>query len=115
MSRSVLDRLNDIVYSAELAARYADGLGSGALITADQQRDAALFRIAIIGEIASNLPAEIQALAPEIPWRDIKNMRNHVIHGYWQIDLGLVADTIARDLELLKMAAQRLIALVGRS
>jgi uncharacterized protein with HEPN domain len=54
-------------------------------------------------------------LAPEIPWMDVKNMRNHIIHGYWQIDFQVVADTIATDLEPLKAAAQRLISLVERT
>jgi uncharacterized protein with HEPN domain len=115
MSRSVLDRLRDIVYSAELASRYGRGLGSDILSQADQERDAALFRIAIIGEIASILPPEILALAPEIPWTDVKNMRNHIIHGYWQIDFGVVADTIAVDLEPLKATTYRLISLMERA
>jgi uncharacterized protein with HEPN domain len=74
-----------------------------------------LFRIAIIGEIAANLPPEIQTLAPEIPWMDVKNMRNHIIHGYWQIDYRLVAKTIAMDIEPLRAAAHRLISLIERT
>ena len=115
MSRSVLDRLKDIVYSVELVVRYAGKLDSDTLATADQGRDAALFRIAIIGEIASNLPPEIQALAPEIPWIDVKSMRNHIIHGYWQIDYRVVAETIAMDLASLRAAAHRLISLIQRT
>ncbi|HEY7298702.1 MAG TPA: HepT-like ribonuclease domain-containing protein [Xanthobacteraceae bacterium] len=115
MSRSVLDRLKDILYSADLAARYAAGLKSDTLAAANQERDAVLFRIAIIGEIASTLPREILALAPEIPWIAIKNMRNHIIHGYWQIDFGIVANTIASDLEPLKATAYRLISLMERT
>ena len=42
-------------------------------------------------------------------------MRHHVIHGYWQIDLAMVAETIALDLDPLKLVAQRLIALLETS
>jgi uncharacterized protein with HEPN domain len=112
MSRSVVDRLKDIMESAELAVRHAGDLGAGALAAADQQRDATLFRIAIIGEVASHLPAEIQTLAPEIPWAQVRDMRNHIIHGYWQIDFGIVVDTIASDLEPLWATANRLIELI---
>jgi uncharacterized protein with HEPN domain len=42
-------------------------------------------------------------------------MRNHIIHGYWQIDFRIVAETIAVDLDPLKAAASRLIELVNRS
>jgi uncharacterized protein with HEPN domain len=115
MSRSVLDRLKDIVYSAEFAAQHADGLNARALAIADQRRDAALFRIAVIGEAVSHLPAEIQTLAPEIPWSRVRDMRNHIVHGYWQIDFGIVAETIALDLEPLRATANRLIELVDRT
>jgi uncharacterized protein with HEPN domain len=115
MRRSVLDRLKDIVYSAEFAAQHAGGLDGSALAISDQRRDAALFRIAIIGEAASHLPAEIQTLSPEIPWMRVKDMRNHIIHGYWQIDFRIVAETIALDLEPIKATAHRLIELIGRT
>jgi uncharacterized protein with HEPN domain len=115
MSRSIVDRLQDIIESAELAARHAGHLDAEALTSADQQRDAALYRIAIIGEVASQLPAEIQTLAPEIPWAQVRDMRNHIILGYWQIDFGIVAETIAFDLAPIKETASRLIELVKRS
>ena len=41
-------------------------------------------------------------------------MRNHIVHGYWQIDFGIVAETIAFDLAI-KETASRLIELVKRS
>ena len=115
MTRSAVERLEDIVHSAELAIRHAADLEAQALATAGQQRDAALFRLVVIGEAASHLPAEVQALAPEIPWHAVRSMRNHIIHGYWQIDFTIVAQTIAVDLGLLRSSAERLIALVARS
>lgn len=115
MSRLALDRLKDIVHSAELAGRYAGDLDASALAMADRNRDAALFRIAVIGEAISHLPAEIQTLAPEIPWSRIRDMRNHIIHGYWQIDFRIVAETIALDLEPLKATVRRLIDLIERT
>jgi uncharacterized protein with HEPN domain len=115
MTRSIIERLTDIIESVELAISHATGLDAEAFAAANHQRDAALFRIAVIGEAASHLPAEIQALAPEIPWERVKGMRNHIIHGYWQIDFVIVAQTIAMDLEALEAAARRLIALVGRA
>jgi uncharacterized protein with HEPN domain len=83
MSRSVVDRLRDIVQSVDLAEQHADGLDAIALAAVALPRDATLFRIAVVCEAASHLPAELQALAPEIPWPSIRSMRNHVVHGYW--------------------------------
>jgi uncharacterized protein YutE (UPF0331/DUF86 family) len=41
-------------------------------------------------------------------------MRNLLVHAYWQIDYGIVADTIKSDLEPLKVATRRLIEIVNR-
>lgn len=114
MSRSATDRLRDVLYSADLATLHAGGLGAEALEATAERRDATLFRILIVCEAASQLPAEIQALAPEIPWQNIKGMRNRIIHSYWQIDFGIVVETVVRDLEALTAAARRLIAVINR-
>jgi uncharacterized protein with HEPN domain len=113
MSRAIADRLRDIVQSADLAVGHATGLDSIGLAVTPRTRDAVLYRIAVIGETASHLPIEIQALAPEIPWSRDKDMRNHIVHGYWQVDLQIVAKTIAIDIEPLKRAANRLIVLIA--
>ena len=107
MRRSVLDRLKDIVQSAESAVQHAGGLDAGTLAISDQGRDAALFRIAIVGEAASHLPAEIQTLSPEIPWMRVKDT---------EIDLPIAMDDmVPLDLESIKATAHRLIELIGRT
>jgi len=112
MSRSAIDRLHDIVLSAQLVRRHAEGLDAKAFGSNEERRDAALFRLAILCEAATHLPADIQAIASEIPWADIRGMRNYIIHSYWQIDFGVVLDTIRNDLEPLMAASTRLISIL---
>jgi uncharacterized protein with HEPN domain len=114
MSRSAIDRLRDILYSADLAIRHVSGFDAEVLSAAAVLRDAALFRMVVVCEAATELPAEIQALAPEIPWHNICGMRNRLIHSYWLIDFGIVVDTVTHDLGPLKAAAQRLIDVLNR-
>jgi len=115
MSRSTVDRLHDIIHSAELAAQHAGHLGAEVLSAAAGPRDAALFRLTVVCEAATRLPAEIEALAPDVEWQKIKGMRNIIVHDYWQIDMATVAETIANDLEPLKVAVRRLIVSLERS
>jgi hypothetical protein len=56
MSRLSIDRLHDIVSSAGLAQRYAEGLGLEAFSSDEERRDAALFRLGIVCEAATHLP-----------------------------------------------------------
>lgn len=41
---------------------------------------------------------------PEIPWADVMGIRNHIAHGYFDINGYLVFSTIKNDLEDLKEA-----------
>lgn len=40
----------------------------------------------------------------EIPWLDVMGMRNHIAHGYFDIDGDLIFTTIRNDLDALQEA-----------
>ena len=41
---------------------------------------------------------------PEIPWQQVMGMRNHIAHGYFDINAELVWDVIKNDLQPLLQA-----------
>ena len=41
---------------------------------------------------------------PEIPWKAVKGMRDHIAHGYFDINTDFVWDVIKNDLPVLKDA-----------
>ena len=43
---------------------------------------------------------------PEIPWSDVIGIRNHIAHGYFDINGYLVFSTIKNDLDELKEAIE---------
>jgi uncharacterized protein with HEPN domain len=106
------DRLMDIVRAANTIQRYATGLDAAAMQNAEIVRDATLLQFAVIGEAVCHLPAQIQALAPDVPWAEIRATRHYIIHGYWQIDDQAIVSAIDRDLPPLKVAANQLIGLI---
>lgn len=56
----------------------------------------------IIGEAANLLTKEFRNAHPEVPWRDIVDMRNALVHGYITTNATLVWDTCKNDLPLLR-------------
>lgn len=48
-------------------------------------------------------------LRPEIPWLEIMGMRDHIAHGYFDIDAELVFETIKNDIEPLSQAISYLL------
>ncbi|MHA1746268.1 MAG: HepT-like ribonuclease domain-containing protein [Promethearchaeota archaeon] len=55
----------------------------------------------IIGEAANSLSKKITQKYEEVPWKSIIGMRNRLIHGYFDIDLKIVWQTIQTDVPLL--------------
>ena len=54
--------------------------------------------IEVIGEAATNVTQETRDQLPLIEWKAIINMRNRLIHVYYQIDLYILWDTIEQDI-----------------
>lgn len=48
-------------------------------------------------------------LHPDIPWKEIMGMRDHIAHGYFQIDAEFVFDTVSNDLKPLQIAIEDII------
>jgi len=70
-----------------------------------QVQDAVVRNIEIIGEavnkINSSAPNFIEQ-HPELPWAQMRAMRNVAIHEYFFVDLGIVWTTVKDDLPKLK-------------
>ena len=47
---------------------------------------------------------------PEIPWQDVIGIRNHIAHGYFNIDGDIVLDVIKNNLDDLLAAIEYFIA-----
>lgn len=57
-----------------------------------------------VKQIEKRSPAEFLASCPDIPWQEIKAMRNHIAHGYFDIDADFVFSVVKNDLDSLDEA-----------
>jgi uncharacterized protein with HEPN domain len=58
----------------------------------------------VIGEASIKLHKVAPAIAmahPDIPWKDMRTMRNKLIHDYFDVDLDVVWTTVQQDLPAL--------------
>ena len=63
----------------------------------------------IIGEAAYKLSKPFTDSNPQVNWRDIADMRHHLVHGYYQVDSNIVWAVIQNDLRPLKEQVKRLL------
>lgn len=109
-SRSLQQRLQDILEQAEEILAFADGLDYEAFCTDSKTVKAVLYDLAVIGEAARSLLPEIQDVYPELPWEEMRTMRNLVVHEYFRVNLRIAWTTIAEDLPPLIEQVRELIA-----
>lgn len=55
-----------------------------------------------IGELTNNLSEEFKNNNTDIPWREIRGMRNIVAHEYGHIDYEIVWETLEDGVPVLK-------------
>ncbi len=70
---------------------------------------AVVYNIMIIGEAANMLTMEFRESHPEVPWRQIIDMRNVLVHGYYNTSPLFVWETYTNDLPFLKEQMERFI------
>lgn len=58
--------------------------------------------IEIIGEAARMLTDQFKSAHPEVDWRSIANMRNFLVHEYFQVDDDIVWSVIHHEIVELK-------------
>ena len=69
---------------------------------------AILKSVEVVGEAASRVSTERRESHPESPWSGIVGMRNRAVHGYFEVDLVRVRDTLQQDIPRLIAQLERL-------
>jgi uncharacterized protein with HEPN domain len=100
-SRSLQQRIQDILEQAEEILTFADGLDYDAFCADTKTVKAVLYDLAVIGEAARSLLPDIQAVYPELPWEEMRAMRNLIVHEYFRVNLRIAWTTINEDLSPL--------------
>lgn len=96
--------LRHMFEAADQAIHHVDGMDMAAWLADKRTQQAVILNIIVIGEVAAKLLQNFESFLdrhPELPWRNMKGMRNRIAHGYFDIDLNIVWDTIQTELPRL--------------
>ena len=103
-------RVLDIIDSAERIMSLLRDVNIERFTSDPMLHDAVLYNLVIIGEAARYVPAEVQARHSDVPWRDMREMRNFVAHVYHGVSDRRVWKTIKTDLPHLPPRLRQLLA-----
>lgn len=63
---------------------------------------AVIRELEVVGEAACHIPEEFRIKHNDIPWVQIIGMRNHLIHGYFQVNKKQVWKVVTEDMPKFK-------------
>ena len=87
-----------ILDAAREAVEFADGRSRTDLDT-DRQLTLSLVRLLeVIGEAARGISREFCEAHPEVAWKKMIGMRDRLIHGYFDVNLDVVWQSVNEDL-----------------
>jgi uncharacterized protein with HEPN domain len=91
-------RIQDILDPIAKIRRYVSGIDFETFENDEEIMDAVVHNLTVIGEAANHIPSEIADRHPEIPWRQMIDLRNFSVHAYWNLRPSVIWDTIQNDL-----------------
>ena len=91
-------RISDIIEAIENVLYYSLGMTFEQFVEDRKTIDAVIRNFIIIGEAASHLPEDFTEMHPDLPWREMRDIRNIVVHEYFGVDNMIVWETLQKNL-----------------
>lgn len=91
------DYLGHIRQAATDACDFVDGLTKEEWLVDRRTQQAVIMSLVIVGEAATKIVdayPDFAARHAEVPWRSMRGMRNRIAHGYFDINLEVVWETV---------------------
>ena len=91
------DYLDHIQQAAMDARSFVEGLAREDFLVDKRTQQAVVMSLIIIGEAATKIMdghSDFAQAHPNVPWRSMRNMRNRMAHGYFDINLEVVWETV---------------------
>lgn len=100
--KKMLDDVDFVI--AHTKSKSADEIESDDLLI-----DSIMFRLVQIAESSDKVTAEFKSAHRELPWKEIKGMRNRIVHDYGIVDLTIICDTVKNEFPKLHDQLTRLL------
>lgn len=104
-----LTYLGDVLDAIKRIEGYLRGVDKDDFQKNLMMQDAVMHQIEIIGEASNNVSEEFQERHLELPWMEMRAIRNKIVHDYREVNLNVIWDTAKNDLPPLKKQIRKLL------
>jgi uncharacterized protein with HEPN domain len=105
------DYLHHMRQATADAMDFVEGMSQSDFLADKRTQQAAIMSLIVLGEAATKVMDRYPDFAnahAQVPWRNMRGMRNRIAHGYFDIDLEVVWDTLQSALPPLAAALEGL-------
>ncbi|MDO8261647.1 MAG: DUF86 domain-containing protein [Gallionella sp.] len=95
------DYLEHMLAAIDLVRSHVEGMSKDDFLADKKTQQAVILNIIVIGEAATQIADECPEFAAahqNVPWKQMRGMRNRMAHGYFEINLDVVWDTVQQSL-----------------
>ena len=102
MKRDYKLYLNDIKECIQLIEEYIKGISEEQFNKDKKLQDAVIRRLEIIGEASRNIPRSLKEKNKHVPWFEMAQFRDFIIHSYFEASIKRIWNTCTKDLKNIK-------------
>lgn len=100
--------LSQMILAIEKIESYIQGQTRIDFLNDPRTIDAVIRNLEIIGEATHHIPNKVRKIHNTIPWESLRHMRNFLAHEYFDVDPQIVWETVAKDLQRIKISLKKL-------
>ncbi len=101
--------LKNISEAMDAAQTFVSGMGFDAFVADDKTVSAVLQKLKIVGEAAKKVPETIRQDYPQVPWPQMTEIRDQIVHAYFAIDYAVVWDALKTDIPPLQPIIEQIL------
>ena len=109
MPRSDRERLEDALSAARATISFTAGLTLPALQADPKTLAAIKYELLVLGEALGSVSESLRQSAPQLPWPQIRGLRNVVTHEYFRVSPAVLFQVVTADLPILIPQLERLL------
>jgi uncharacterized protein with HEPN domain len=105
------DYLDHIQEAVSNACDFTEGMAKSDFLADKRTQQAICMNILIIGEAVTKIIAQYPEFIDQhksVPWQSMRGMRNRIAHGYFDINLDVVWETVRVALPILLIQIQEI-------
>ncbi len=103
-------RLRHILEAIDKIRQYIGDRTIEQLSTDQRSLEAVVWNLTVIGEAARHIPESVVTAYPQIPWSQMRGIRNRIVHEYDRVDVEIIWNVAQNELPPLVPILRRIMS-----